>query len=131
VPATSNAVGVAIDTFAFSAGPYTFTSLTNGPFGVGTNAAGVIDSRSGDMVDELGGGIAEMVSGAPTFDDELEILADDGLGDGGLKFFFGADAGAIGFWTACTSTDVPKPTTGTLLIAGLVCLAGLAWKKSL
>ncbi len=130
-PLPTNAVGVAINTFAFSAGPYTFTSLTNGPFGVSTNAAGVIDSWSIDMVDELGGGVAEISSGAPTFDDELEFGADDGLGDGGLKFFFGADAGAIGFWTASTSTGVPEPASGTLLIAGLVGLAGLALKKSL
>ena len=117
-----------ITTFAFSTGPFTFTSLTNGPFGVSTNAAGVIDSWSIDMT---GDGGAEISSGAPTFDDELEFGADDGLGDGGLKFFFGADAGGIGFWTASTSTGVPEPTSGTLLIAGLVGLAGLALKKSL
>jgi hypothetical protein len=127
-PLPPNAVGVAIKTFAFSTGPFTFTSLTNGPFGVSTNAAGVIDSWSIDMT---GGGGAEIVSGAPTFDDELEFGADDGLGDGGLKFFFGADAGAIGFWTASTSTGIPEPASGTLLIAGLVSLAGLALKKSL
>ena len=117
LPANASAT---IKTFAFSAGPYIFTSLTNGPFGVSTNAAGVIDSWSIDMVEDLGGGVAEISSGAPTFDDELEFGADDGLGDGGLKFFFGADAGGIGFWTRSRSTGVPEPASGTLLMAGLV-----------
>ena len=125
IPANASAT---IKTFTFSTGPFTFTSLTNGPFGVSTNAAGVIDSWSIDMT---GAGGAEISSGAPTFNDELEFGADDGLGDGGLKFFFGADAGGIGFWTASTSTGVPEPTSGTLLIAGLVGLAGLALKKAL
>ena len=83
------------------------------------------------MIENLGGGVAEISSGAPTFNDELEFGADDGLGDGGLKFFFGADAGGIGFWTSSTSTGVPEPTSGTLLIAGLVGLVGLALKKAL
>ena len=128
IPANTSAT---ITTFAFSTGPFTFTSLTNGPFGVSTNAAGVIDSWSIDMIENLGGGVAEISSGAPTFNDELEFGADDGLGDGGLKFFFGADAGGIGFWTSSTSTGVPEPTSGTLLIAGLVGLVGLALKKAL
>jgi hypothetical protein len=133
-PLPPNAVGVGINTFAFSTGPYTFTSLTNGPFGVSTNAAGVIDSWGIDMVEMLGGGeVAEIFSGPG--EDQLDFGAPDGLGDGFLKFFFGADnqggATTPGFWTASTSTGVPEPASGALLIAGLVGLAGLALKKSL
>jgi hypothetical protein len=36
-----------------------------------------------------------------------------------------------GTWAIASSTGVPEPASGTLLIAGLVGLAGLALKKSL
>jgi hypothetical protein len=131
-PLSANA-NVAINTFAFRTGPYTFTSLFNGPFGVRTNTAGVIDSWGIDMVEMLGGAeIAEIFSGPRV--DQLVFGDPDGLPDNGLKFFLGADAfGATtsGIWTASTSRGVPEPASGILLIAGLVGLAGLALKKAL
>jgi hypothetical protein len=131
-PLPPNAVGVAINTFTFSAGPYTFTSVSNGPFGVSTNAAGVIDSWGIDMVDMLdaGGDIVEFFGG-PGGD---QLVLGTPNPPNGLKFFGAADSFGVtpgGFWTASTSTGVPEPTSGTLLIAGLVGLAGLALKKTL
>ncbi|HZC66106.1 MAG TPA: hypothetical protein VE545_06010 [Candidatus Dormibacteraeota bacterium] len=129
IPPNANA---AINTFSFSLGPLTFTSLSNGPFGVSTNAAGAIDNWAIDMIDMLdaGGDIAEFVGGP----DGDQIFFGSPNPPNGLKFFGAADSfGAIpgGFWTASTSTGVPEPASGTLLISGLVGLAGLALKKSL
>jgi hypothetical protein len=122
---------VTISTFAFNSGPLIFTSLTNGPFGVSTNAAGAIDSWSIDMVDMLSNGeIAEIFSFPG--DDQRVFGAPDGLPDNGFKFFADADSLASGIWTVSTTgTNVSEPASGTLLIAGLVGLAGLALKKSL
>ena len=125
IPANANAT---ISTFAFSAAPYTFTSLTNGPFGVSTNAAGVIDNWDIDMIDMLGNGeIAEILSGAPKEEDLLEFGAPNP--PNGLKFFMGADSFGIGVWTSSTSTGVPEPASGTLLIAGVIALTVAFLKK--
>lgn len=124
---------VAIDTFSVSVGPLTFTNLSNGPIGVSTNASGVIDGWGMDLFDTLGDGeIAEIFSSSNLVD-QLLFGGPDGLGDGGFKFFLGADTFGttdVGFWTASTSTGVPEPASGALLIAGLVGLA-VALKKSL
>jgi hypothetical protein len=83
-----------------------------------------------DLVDMLdaGGDVAEFFGG-PGGD---QIVFGSPNPPNGLKFFGAADSfGAGGSWTASTSTDIPEPASGTLLIAGLVGLAGLALKKSL
>jgi hypothetical protein len=84
------------------------------------------------MVDMLAfGEIALIFSSSGPGEDQLDFGAP--ILPNGFKFYLGADNGGAttsGFWTASTST-VPEPASGTLLIAGLVGLAGLALKKSL
>jgi hypothetical protein len=121
---------VLISTFAFSTGPYTFTSLNNGPFGVSTNPAGVIDNWGINMIDPLDavGSIAEMFSGPG----EDQLIFGSPNPPNGLKFYFGADnlgGDTVGFWTASTSTGIPEPSTVTLLIAGMIGLLSLGLKK--
>jgi hypothetical protein len=123
---------VTINTFAFNSGPLTFTSLSNGPFAVSPAATGAINGWGIDMVDMLSNGeIAEIFSGPGG--DQRAFGAPDGLPDNGFKFFGEADTlGASGIWTVSTTgTNVPEPASGTLLISGLVGLAGLALKKTL
>jgi hypothetical protein len=132
-PLPPNAVGVPINTFAFSAGPYTFTNLSNGPFAVSTNSTGVIDDWLIDyFVDPIdAAGDIALFFGSPG-GDQLQLGFPNP--PNGIKFFGGADSFGVipgGVWTASTSTGVPEPASGTLLIAGLVGLAGLALKKSL
>ena len=122
---------VAISTFAFNSGPTMFTSLTNGPFEVSTNAAEAIDNWGINMVAQIGNGeIAEIFSGPGG--DQRVFGAPDGLPDNGFKFFGAADTFASGVWTVSTTgTNVQEPASGMLLIAGLAGLAGLALKKAL
>jgi hypothetical protein len=132
-PLPPNAVNVAINSFAFNLGPLTFTSLYNGPFDVSTNAAGVIDDWLVDyFVDPLdSAGDIALFFGSPGGD---QIQFGSPNPPNGLKFFGGADSFGVipgGFWTASTPTGVPEPASGTLLIAGLVGLGGLALKKSI
>ena len=97
---------VAISTFAFNSGPLIFTSLTNGPFEVSTNAAGVIDSWGIDMVDPLdaAGDIAEIFSGPG---DDQRLFGSPNPPNG-LKFFAAADSFASGVWTVSTTgTNLP------------------------
>ena len=122
-----------INTFAFRAGPYTFTNLSNGPFAVSTNSAGVIDDWLIDyFVDPIdAAGDIALFFGSPG-GDQLQLGFPNP--PNGIKFFGGADSFGVipgGVWTASTSTGIPEPASGTLLIAGLVGLAGLALKKSL
>jgi hypothetical protein len=109
--------------------PQNRATLTNGPFGVSTNAAGVIDGWGINMVDMLADSeMAEILSGPDR--DYANLGAPNP--PNGLKLFFGADTpSGPGVWTVSTSTGVLEPASGTLLIAGLVGLAGLALKKSL
>src|ERR1700722_10723721 len=100
-------------------------------FRVRTNAAGAIDNWGIDMVAQIGNGeIAEIFSGPGG--DQRVFGGPDGLPDNGFKFFGAADIFASGVWTVSTmGTNVPEPASGTLLIAGIVGLAGLSLKKSL
>jgi hypothetical protein len=132
-PLPPNANDLAINTFTFNVGPYIFTNISNWPIGVSTNAAGVIDGWGLNLVDPLPDGEIAEIFGGPG-GDQLVIGGPDGLGDGGFKFFLGADTLGttdVAVWTVSTSTGIPEPASGTLLIAGLVGLAGLALKKSL
>lgn len=130
-PLPANAtVGLPFDTpFAFSAGPFTFTN-TVGPFAVSTNAAGVIDSWDIAAGETLDDGDIAIISTRSDERDILEFATPNP--PNGFKGFFGADTfSRTGFWTVSTSTGVPESASGTLLICGLVGLAGLALKKSL
>jgi hypothetical protein len=107
--------------FSFSVGPFTATNLLNGPIPIGTNAAGAIDFW--DIFVGDSGGFA--LSATSSFGDEFEFDSTDGHDSLGA-------VGPAGTWTVSTTgTSVPEPASGTLLIAGLVGLAGLALKKSL
>jgi hypothetical protein len=107
--------------FAFSIGPFTATNLLNKPLSISTNAAGAIDG----WLIFVGGGGGFAILTTTQRGDEFEFDSTDGHDD------FGAD-GPNGSWTVSTTgTNVPEPASGTLLIAGLVSLAGLALKKAL
>jgi hypothetical protein len=117
--------------FAFSIGPFTATNLTNGPFPISTNAAGAIDGWDIELLETL-------------FDGEIAVeISTSNAGDSLITFAqvvpnlfkeLGQSdtSGVLGSWTVSTTgTNVPEPASGTLLIAGLVGLAGLALKKAL
>jgi hypothetical protein len=128
-PLPPNAVGVAISTFAFSAGPDTFTNLSNPPFAVSTNSAGVIDDWLIDyFVDPIdAAGDIALFFGSPGGD---QIQLGFPNPPNGIKFFGGADSFDVipgGFWTASASTGVPEPASGTLFDC---CSRGLGGSRS-
>ena len=122
---------------ALSAGPGRGPFPLPGGFNVSTNAAGQIDKWSISLIgSEFGPAFLTLFTGfglsecpnphfcTPIKNEDTVFNPTNETQTTNLDH--------PGTWTVSTTgTNVPEPASGTLLIAGLVGLAGLAWKKAL